>query len=250
MLMIYKTAAMQKLQRAAFDGYYWMNSGVVESYRLKPFQDKIIRRYKLNRSRAAFSKDRKKGKAVVGLVTYPCSQYFNKNGFYWFLYSTQPLAKENLFDIRRQPLRFGQDYQLIRQSKKETDHPVWTWKLIKERKEAWKEILVHAIKQKRKSQLKAAYLSLASAPHFYGIRQDRKELWQVINATWRRTFKDSIPAPKLPINKFKRSVKIESVKQVTRFVNTMEKYDRSAEEQMRIYILNRKRRNSQSFGKV
>jgi hypothetical protein len=246
MLYAYKTAAMQTIQNAATNGYFWMNTGIVEAQSLKKLIDKMNRRYRMKRSRSAYCYDRKKGKPVVKLVTYPCSKYINPLGFHWFLISTLPLQNENLFDIRQQQIIFGMDYHLVRQTKKEQAKPSWTWKMTKERKAIWVKHINEAIKNKKPYQLKAACLSIAAIPHFHGIRMDRKDLWKIVNGTWRRTYKQSVPVPKLPINRFKRSVKIQTVVQVSRFVKAMIENGRSSEDQMRLYLHNLKSRASTS----
>lgn len=232
MLHVYKTSAMQSILLAVKHGYVHASTGIVEADSLKAFHNKIYRRYNINRSRAAICKDRKKNRPVVKLVMYPCNEYFHPTAFHWFLLSTKELDEERLWDVRKTPLVFGSEYELTRLTMPGHQNAIWTWRFHIDYFNHLREKIDKLIKWKNERELNLLIRSIYSAPHFRGVRNQRKQIAKQINNTWKHVYRKSVRPPKLPKNKFKRMVKNVEVKQIARFVNGMNQNNRSALAQM------------------
>jgi len=243
MLHTRKTAAMQTIQLAARSGYYYADRGTVNADKLSAFVKKMEKKCKLRRSRQAIHKDRKLGRVVVKLVIYPASESVDPNGFCWWLLATGCIEGEDLDDIRNKYLTFRGEYELIRMNKKGQGSAIWTWRMINTLVNYWQDRIRRSIRSKNSNDLRQCIKSLSHMPGFSGIRVDRTKLWSQIKWEWRRAHKDSEELPKLPVNRFKKSVRVETVIRLGQFIKAMNDHDRSSEGQMRVYLRNRASRS-------
>ena len=238
-LHTHKTAAMQTIQNAARHGYTQVASGIVEADRLVDFVTRMEKKLNLDRSRQAVFKDRQRGRVVAKLVIYPAQEEAHPTGFCWWLIATGLIEGERLDDITKVHLSFRDEYELVRLNRKGQDKASWTWRLKADLLAYWFDRLHRAITQKNDGDLRQCIYSLKRMPGFSGIRKDRSKLWGQIKADWRRNRKSSEEMPTLPVNNFKKSVKVIYVVRLGQFVAEMKRCDRTAEGQLRAYLGNR-----------
>jgi hypothetical protein len=83
-------------------------------------------------------------------------------------------------------------------------------------------------------------------PGFSGVNKDRKYLYQRLMKEWKRHHKNSEERPSIPRITWLRKIQRKKVTQIQRFIGEMTKHDRTAAEQMRQYLANRKARGNRS----
>lgn len=264
-LYTYKTAAMQTMQAVIRGGYYWVNSGRIPSENLSEFVKKIESKLNLRRSRQAVSAARKRGSPVARLIVFPSNEETNPNDFDWWILATDPAiegeeSKRQYRDARSKEGRivFGDQYELVRinitppkplsetteqrNSRIERGGIRWTWRMTKHNVDYLSDAINRASSHKRIDRMNSLIQGISRAPSFSGIRVDRAKLYREAHNRWIKAHRaNQAPELLIPKNYFKRSVKVQTVVRLGQFVDQMQKNDRSAAEQMRIYHSNRSR---------
>lgn len=244
MLLCHKSALMQAIQDCVSNGFTQYTSGVITGEKLPDFLKKMSIKYAVNQHRQTEYRRRKKGVGNARLYVYPANEFMAPQSFVFYLLVSNGIHAahegEELQDIheKRQRITVGQ-FELVRQTRVGNSTPCWTWRFTQESRETWETLVVKLARNKNTPKLKQAIYSLDKMPGFSGIRKDRKHLYTRMKAAWRKEHKTSDVMPPIPLNRWLRRVERKKVVQIQHFVNTMYDNNRSAAEQMRVYLANR-----------
>jgi hypothetical protein len=86
-------------------------------------------------------------------------------------------------------------YELVRLTKPEEPHPVWTWRYTKHRYDDLRNEIIDCIRRRDDRNLEQLIATTWRSPGFYGIRGQVKKFKELIQAEWKRTrgSKDGMP---------------------------------------------------------
>lgn len=195
-----KTVAMQRISDAVRIGYHYAVSGTIPLEKAQSFCEKQAERYDLAWSPVRTRAARKAGQAVYRLLLLV--EENSPDTVQWWLLRTDgsmmPEAqREQWRNALKDRITIGA-YELVRQTKAGADHPVWTWRMEKDREQALRDSVVLLIRQKRDAQLEALIESVWRAPGFSGIREQIKKTARLIHQEWKRSRSQDEVMPAIP----------------------------------------------------
>ncbi|SFU03672.1 hypothetical protein [Halomonas saccharevitans] len=204
--MRYKAAAMQRVQDLVRRGYVRWISGVVPREKIARLEAKFASRYATAADKNERRRRRRHGAGNGFLVVYlPPRQ---PHAVWWLLVDDAHPARfyEDLQDARDKRITMPNpywcselwqaDYELVRLDN------IWTWRLVKARREEWQKRLRDAVKRSdretRNRQLRQAIHSLRKMPGFRGVRDDVQALIRDMKGDWSRIRRKGEALPAVP----------------------------------------------------
>lgn len=187
---VHKTSVMQALQNAVARGYVWHVSGVVAAEKFLALEEKFAERYDIGLSRWQRCRQRRQGAAGVRFFAYPEQE---TTRFLWWLLFTegesaafqQEHGRRKASD-RKGRLFWGTEFELV-QLPTPNGKVSWSWRMTRERVQAWQEEIQAAIRTTRNDDaIKAVMARLVRLPGFKGNRQQVFELHRFAKDDWGR----------------------------------------------------------------
>jgi len=204
--MRYKAAAMQRVQDLVRRGYVRWTSGVVPREKIARLTAKFDARYSTGADKNERRRRRRHGAGNAFLVVYlPPRQ---SHAVWWLLVDDAHPARfyEALQDAREKRItmpnlywcseRWQADYELVRLDN------IWTWRMVKARKEAWEKRLRNAVsrddRETRNRLVRQAIYSMRGTPGFRGVRDDVRALIRDMKSDWSRIRRKGEALPAIP----------------------------------------------------
>lgn len=195
----HKTVLMQRLLNAAIRGHVWHTSGRVPITRAAHLADKFADLYHVDRNanQRAYAKRKGNANSRLFFLTRP-----EHDDLLWWLLVTNGNGlvheRETLHAItdRRHRLRIGDEYELVRVTRK-SEHGgglVWTWRMTRQCLEAWRTRIIQACRLGSSEFLQEALHSLYRTPGFSGIRRQVGTLATLARHEWRRRHGTDAPS--------------------------------------------------------
>lgn len=185
---VHKTSVMQALQSAVARGYVWHVSGVVAAEKFLALEEKFAERYDIGLSRWQRCRQRRQGAAGVRFFAYPEQ---GTTRFLWWLLFTE--GESNAFQQehgrrkasdRKGRLFWETEFELV-QLPTANGKVSWSWRMTRERVQAWQEEIQAAIRTTRDDDaIKAVMARLVRLPGFKGVRQQVFELHRFAKDDW------------------------------------------------------------------
>lgn len=187
---VHKTSVMQALQSAVARGYVWHVSGVVAAEKFLTLEEKFAERYDTGLSRWQRCRRRRQGAAGVRFFAYP--EQGTTRFLWWLLFTEgenaafqQEHGRRKVSD-RKGRLCWGTEFELM-QLPTPNGKVSWSWRMTRERVQAWQEEIQAAIRTTRDDDaIKAVMARLVRLPGFKGVRQQVFELHRFAKDDWGR----------------------------------------------------------------
>ena len=197
-----KTAALQRLGDYVRQGYRWYVSGALPLEKVLSFCQKQDARHGLGWSVVRTREARKAGRAVYRLLLLRQEREPDLT-YFWLLRTEGEQSPESQRESWRDATKKGErltfeGYELYRDSKPGTDHPVWTWRIPLDAEKELRERVILLIRRKQDGLLQDLLDGVYRAPGFSGVRHQLKKLRQLVCSEWKRSRKDSEPMPVIP----------------------------------------------------
>lgn len=181
---------MQALQSAVAREYVWHVSGVVAAEKFLALEDKFAEHYDIGLSRWQRCRQRKQGAAGVRFFAYP--EQGTTRFLWWLLFTEgestafqQEHGRRKASD-RKGRLFWGAEFELV-QLPTQNGKVSWSWRMTRERVQAWQEEIQAAIRTTRDDDaIKAVMARLVRLPGFKGVRQQVFELHRFAKDDWGR----------------------------------------------------------------
>ncbi|MCX2567549.1 hypothetical protein OQ496_13965 [Acetobacter suratthaniensis] len=187
---VHKTSVMQALQSAVARGYVWHVSGVVAAEKFLALQEKFAERYDTGLSRWQRCRQRRQGAAGVRFFAYP--EQGTTRFLWWLLFTEGENAAfqqehgRRKVSERKGRLCWGTEFELV-QLPTPNGKVSWSWRMTRERVQAWQEEIQAAIRTTRDDDaIKAVMARLVRLPGFKGVRQQVFELHRFAKDDWGR----------------------------------------------------------------
>lgn len=187
---VHKTSVMQALQSAVARGYVWHVSGSVPAEKFLALQEKFAERYDTGLSRWQRCRQRRQGAAGVRFFAYP--EQGTTRFLWWLLFTEGENAAFQQEHGRRQVsdkkgrLCWETEFELV-QLPTPNGKVSWSWRMTRERMQAWQEDIQAAIRTTRDNDaIKAVMARLVRLPGFKGVRQQVFELHRFAKDDWGR----------------------------------------------------------------
>lgn len=187
---VHKTSVMQALQSAVARGYVWHVSGVVAAEKFLALQEKFAERYDTGLSRWQRCRQRRQGAGGVRFFAYP--EQGTTRFLWWLLFTEGENAAfqqehgRRKVSERKGRLCWGTEFELV-QLPTPNGKVSWSWRMTKERVQAWQEEIQAAIRTTRDDDaIKAVMTRLVRLPGFKGVRQQVFELHRFAKDDWGR----------------------------------------------------------------
>lgn len=187
---VHKTSVMQALQSAVARGYVWHVSGVVSAEKFLALEEKFAERYNIGLSRWQRCRQRQQGAAGVRFFAYP--EQGTTRFLWWLLFTEGENAAFQQEHGRRKAsdkkgrLCWGTEFELV-QLPTPNGKVSWSWRMTRERVQAWQEEIQAAIRTTRSDDaIKAVMARLVRLPGFKGVRQQVFELHRFAKDDWGR----------------------------------------------------------------
>ncbi|MFV8834757.1 hypothetical protein ACNSTU_07290 [Aquisalimonas sp. APHAB1-3] len=196
----YKTSFMQRTLDLVARGYVQWVGGTVKVGRLTRLRAKFAANYGTAADEAERRRMSRHGVPRAWLVIHAPR---GADRAHWLLLaqSEHPATfLEHTADARSRdgriqiPVQVTEwaDYELVRID------GTWTWRMTKERRQAWRDRIHAAVRQpdpeQRRRDIRQVAWSLARVPGFRGIRADAKALVRLTREDWRRVHSGPMPA--------------------------------------------------------
>lgn len=187
---VHKTSVMQALQSAVARGYVWHVSGSVPAEKFLALEEKFAKRYDTGLSRWQRCRQRRQGAAGVRFFAYP--EQGTTRFLWWLLFTEGENAAFQQEHGRRKVsekkgrLCWGTEFELV-QLPTPNGKVSWSWRMTRERVQAWQEEIQVAIRTTRDDDaIKAVMARLVRLPGFKGVRQQVFELHRFAKDDWGR----------------------------------------------------------------
>lgn len=187
---VHKTSVMQAIQSAVARGYVWHVSGVVAAEKFLALQEKFAERYDTGLSRWQRCRQRRQGAAGVRFFAYP--EQGTTRFLWWLLFTEgenaafqQEHGRKQVSD-KKGRLCWGKEFELV-QLPTPNGKVSWSWRMTRERVQAWQDEIQAAIRTTRDDDaIKAVMARLVRLPGFKGVRQQVFELHRFAKDDWGR----------------------------------------------------------------
>ena len=199
-----KIATMASILHHVSHSYYFWTCGEVPANRALDLAGKFADLYSVDRTANQRYRARARGEANAVLLMYPIA---GTRMLRWWLLATPGAGaiheRERLRDTRKtgQRLRWSDEYEVSKVTKKGREKPSWSWRLTKDNWDAWRERIRRASISTDASRMRQAMWSLWRSPGFGGVRQQVGHLLHGAKEEWKRRKKNrDFPAvpPVLP----------------------------------------------------
>lgn len=247
MVIIRRISFLQSIQKAATNGYWYYETGVVSVYKLADFIEKFEHKYLVNQSPQQCWRNKKRGNANAKLFIYPNEEDANGVTFFWVMMLTPghhiAYDTEQLKDLRKRSerLTFG-SYELV-QKPKHNGKESFTFRLTKHAYDYYINALRRAVRSKQVSKINHVKKQIEMLSGFAGVRVQRKQMITHYRAELKRNFNSQQIKELSPFNNFySRQMKVEWVKNVAYFAQRMMDSNLTAKQQLKVYFDNRSRR--------
>jgi hypothetical protein len=97
-------------------------------------------------------------------------------------------------------------YELVRKTRPGAQGPAWTWRYTQASQNRLHDEIVAAIRHKDDAQLRQLIDSIRRSPGFAAVRDQVKELKNLIGKEWKRSRRSSEPLPVLPRHGYVRRI--------------------------------------------
>ncbi|WP_156470768.1 hypothetical protein [Gluconobacter japonicus] len=222
---MHKTSVMQALQSAVARGYIWHVSGVVAAEKFLALEEKFAERYDTGLSRWQRCRQRRQGAAGVRFFAYP--EQGTTRFLWWLLFTEGENAAfqqehgRRMASDRKGRLCWGTEFELM-QLPTPNGKVSWSWRMTKERVQAWQEDIQAAIRTTRDDDaIKAVMARLVRLPGFKGVRQQVFELHRFAKDDWgriRRKAKSWEPPARPGYVRFRSDEAVSAVQVVQRLL--------------------------------
>jgi len=187
----FKTQLMQRLARAAHEGYYYYISGKIHFSRVESFVEKMDKRFNISASKSTRYRRKLENIACAKLYLYPIEQ---TTDCWWCMVLTDgehpEKGSEKWNDCRQRGERlilWGEDYELIRKSK-DQEKSVWTWRIESHHFDFLKSETRNRCRDKNAGLVSQTAYSLLRAPGFSMIRTQVKEILDIGKKEFTQSF--------------------------------------------------------------
>lgn len=245
MLITRRISFLQSIQKAASNGYFYYTSGKVQAEKLDAFIKKIQHVYLLNQSTQQCWRRKKKGLANAKFFVYPCESDPSGLSFFWVLMLTAgkhiAYEKEHLKDLRQRKTRLiFSNYQLV-QKPNATGKESFTFKLTGEAFDYYLDNMRKAVRSKQRFNINRWKIQIEKLSGFSGVRLQRKQIIQHYRAEIKRAFRDDEVEEFLAFNNwYSRQMSVDSVKNVSLFIQSMQEHNLTAKQQLKRYFENKR----------
>lgn len=191
-IYLHKSIVMQRLLDAVCRGYVRHTAGVVPAHKAPRLAEKFAQCYSVHRNANQRAYARRKGQANARLFLLVNPEAPTQL-FWWLLATEGEGAAHDLERLRharnaRERLRVGNDYELIRRTRRRDKGggTVWTWRMTREYYSEWRECIIQACRRSASKEINRAVRSLYRTPGYSGIREQVGKLVALARREWRR----------------------------------------------------------------
>ena len=198
-----KTIYMQRISDAVSKGSVKYISGVIRVEKAGFFAAKMNERYKLDLTALEGNRKRKLGYATFKLIFWHPEK--GSKSLNWILLITNGkfkddiAEKENWIDLTTKSGRIKvTNYVLFRNPSTNDSKPRWTWKYSRYSYDGIRNNIVCSIRDKNDKMLREIIYNLFRSPSFAGVREQVKEIVNLIKDEWKRTRGSDEKMPEIP----------------------------------------------------
>lgn len=198
-----KTVYMQRISDAASRGSTKYISGTIPVEKAGFFAAKMNDRYELKLAAFEALRKRKLGYATAKLIFWHPEK--GSKSLNWILLITNGkfkddiAEKENWIDLTTKSGRIKvTNYVLFRNPSTNDSKPRWTWKYSRYSYDGIRNNIVCSIRDKNDKMLREIIYNLFRSPSFAGVREQVKEIVNLIKDEWKRTRGSDEKMPEIP----------------------------------------------------
>lgn len=193
-----KKSFLQRIADLGRTGHQSYVLGSIACDRAASLAAKFQARFRTDVDKFAASRMRKSGQATTRLLMYLPSP--DAEELLWILLQCPgvvPDRSERWRDALTDRIVVT-GYELVRLTKPQENHPVWTWRYTKEREAELRDELIRCIRSHQDRALEQSIQTIWRTPGFSGARAQVKKMADLIRKEWKKRRKSSDVMPSIP----------------------------------------------------
>lgn len=201
-----KTPFMQRIADLVRSGHTQYMNGVIPVEKAGFFAQKMEAQFQTNRSKVEACRARKRGEGSARLLFLHQGQ---ERLLIWILLyqvGNQPDQTESRWRDALEDKIVLTGYELVRQTRPGATKPAWSWRYSHTQYERLRDQIIQSIRGKRDDVLRQLIHSIARSPGFAGVRDQVKNIFDLIKSEWKRRRAKTEQCPVLPKHGYTRRV--------------------------------------------
>lgn len=197
---------MQRISDRSRDGYLYYIGGTCSAARVNSLYEKFRRLYDADLEKDARYRIRLQGSAVFRFLAY--QQNSSPDGdITWLLMRTDgvmPIATDEREKWRRidgswsDRIQLWDRFELVRHTRKNSKKPAWSWRINKHLYRQIRANVITMIRRREDRKLAELLTDYRTCPGFALIREQLRQLYDLVRAEWKRSRHESESLPELP----------------------------------------------------